>query len=126
MGGLCALQHLVLHEADVDGMILCGAVLKIAPALLPPRVIMPVLMVVAWLLPTTAVPGQDIGGDTFETAFGDPAVAPVAREDPLVIDKEPPRLGYMMSAMNAMDLVTQEAAKIQVNSTADFQARFVD
>lgn len=38
MGGLCALQHLILEEASsVDGVILCGALLQVAPGVLPPR-----------------------------------------------------------------------------------------
>ncbi|CAM9605313.1 unnamed protein product [Ectocarpus sp. 13 AM-2016] len=44
MGGLCALQHLILERANddttdtVDGVILCGALLQVAPAVLPPKV----------------------------------------------------------------------------------------
>lgn len=126
MGGLCALQHLVLHKLDVDGVILCGALIQIAPALLPPRVMMPILRAVAWLFPTMAVPDNDVAGETFDTAFGDPAVGPAAREDPLVTDKDPLRLGYMMSAMNAMELVKQEAAKIEVNCAGDHWDIFLD
>lgn len=110
MGGLCALQHLIIHETDVNGVILCSAVLQIAPALLPPSFVMPILRGISWLVPTMALPGQDIGGETFDRAFGDPEVGPVARADPLVVDKEPPRLGYMTGALNAMDLVKTNAA----------------
>lgn len=111
MGGLCALQHLIMHDTDVDGVILCGAVIQVAPALLPPQIVVSALKGISWLLPTMAVPGEDVGGDTFDRAFGDPAVAPVARADPLVADKAPQRLGYMMGALDAMDLVKRDAAK---------------
>ncbi|CAM9409300.1 unnamed protein product, partial [Sphacelaria rigidula] len=49
-------------------------------------------------------------------AFGDPEVGPAAREDPLVIDKEPPRLGYMVGALDAMALAQKDGPKIQVKS----------
>lgn len=46
MGGLCALQYLMTEgaktddaaETTVDGVILCGALLKVAPGVLPPKV----------------------------------------------------------------------------------------
>ena len=111
MGGLSVLQHLVIHEIDVDGVILCGAVLQIADALMPPRFMVPMLNGLGKLMPRIGVPGQDIGGDTFDRAFGDPAVGPVARADPLVADKVVPRLGVMTGALDAMDMVKREAPK---------------
>lgn len=63
----------------------------------------------AWLRPTLPVPGSEIGGETFDTAFGDPDVAPVARADPLVCDMAPSRMGMMMSAFDTMDTVKRDA-----------------
>lgn len=117
MGGLVCLLHLVTHNVDVDGLILCGGLLEIAPALLPPRAVIPVLKAVSYLWPSLAVPGAAIGGESFEGAFGDPAVGPVARADPLVTEMEPPRLGFMTGVMNTMDLVKKESAeKVKVRA----------
>eukprot|EP00752_Nemacystus_decipiens_P017885 g16034.t1 len=120
MGGACALQHLLSDEVKddaVNGVILCGALIQINPALLPPKAIFPVLTLAGWLLPTLPVPGAEIGGETFDTAFGDPAVGPVARADPLVCEMASPRLGYMLGNFRAMDMVKREAAeKLKVKS----------
>lgn len=122
MGGLCALHHLVIHENDVDGVILCGAVVAIDDALLPPRFVIPALRGLGWLLPMLGVPGQAIGGETFEGAFGDPEVGPLAREDPLVMDKEVPRLGLMTSVLDAQGIVKKMAAeKITVRGLDNIQ-----
>lgn len=68
-----------------------------------------------WLFPTLAVPGAAVGGKTFDTAFGDPEAGPAARADPLVCEMAPPRLGYMLGFLDAMDVVNREAAgKIKV------------
>eukprot|EP00178_Gracilaria_changii_P014047 TRINITY_DN39827_c0_g1_i1.p1 TRINITY_DN39827_c0_g1~~TRINITY_DN39827_c0_g1_i1.p1 ORF type:complete len:205 (+),score=26.41 TRINITY_DN39827_c0_g1_i1:60-617(+) len=120
MGAPCALQHLLSDGVDdnaVDGIILCGALIQINPALLPPKAIFPVLRVAGWLMPTLPVPGAEIGGETFDTAFGDPAVGPVARADPLVCEMATPRLGYMLGNFRAMDMVKREAPeKLKVKS----------
>eukprot|EP00752_Nemacystus_decipiens_P017862 g16014.t5 len=112
MGATCALQHLLSDGVDdnvVDGIILCAIPIEINPALLPPKVIFPVLKAVGWLMPTLPLPGSEIGGETFETAFGDPAVGPVARADPLTCEMEPPRLGYVMGNFRAVDMVKRQA-----------------
>jgi len=67
------------------------------------------LKAVGWLIPTLPVPGSAVGGETFDTAFGDPAVGPVARTDPLVCEMAPMRFGYLMSLLNAMDVVKRDA-----------------
>lgn len=122
MGGLCALYHLIVHENDVDGLILCGAVIAIDDALLPPRFVIPALRGLGGLLPMLGVPGQAIGGETFEGAFGDPEVGPLAREDPLVMDKEVPRLGFMTSVLDAQGIVKKMAAeKIKVRVEGNIQ-----
>ncbi|CAM9980107.1 unnamed protein product, partial [Hapterophycus canaliculatus] len=129
MGGLCALQHLVSGagtgdgdstantDNNVDGIILCGALLQVAPGVLPPKAVFTVLKAVGWLMPTMGVPGAAIGGETFDTAFGDPAVGPVAREDPLVCEMATLRLGQMLGMLKAMDVVKREAPrKLQAKS----------
>ncbi|CAN0551409.1 unnamed protein product, partial [Ectocarpus sp. 12 AP-2014] len=111
MGGLCALQHLISERANddttdtVDGVILCGALLQVAPAVLPPKVVaaFPLLKAVGWFMPTLGVPGAAVGGETFDTAFGDPAVGPAARADPLVTEMAPLRFGYMLGFLKGMD-----------------------
>ncbi|CAM9792396.1 unnamed protein product [Ectocarpus sp. 6 AP-2014] len=123
MGGLCALQHLISEKANdgttdtVDGVILCGALLQIAPGLLPPKAVFPLLQAVGWLIPSLGVPGAAIGGETFDTAFGDPAVGPAARADPLVTEMAPPRLGMMLGFLKAMDVTKREGpVKLKVKS----------
>eukprot|EP00903_Cladosiphon_okamuranus_P019557 g17987.t1 len=113
MGAVCSLQHLLSGGAEggaVDGLILCGALIQINPALMPPKAIFPLLRAVGWFMPTLPVPGAELGGETFDTAFGDPAVGPVARADPLVCEMAPQRLGYVMGGFKAMDMVKREAA----------------
>lgn len=78
------------------------------------------LRAVGWLIPTLPVPGSAIGGETFDTAFGDPAVGPVARADPLVCEMAPMRFGYLIGILNAMDLVKRdvpEKLKVGVEKT---------
>ncbi|CAM9975822.1 unnamed protein product [Ectocarpus sp. 12 AP-2014] len=123
MGGLSALQHLISGRANdgttdaIDGVILCGALLQVAPAVLPPKAAFPLLKVVGWLMPTLGVPGAAVGGETFDTAFGDPAVGPAARADPLVTEMAPLRFGYMLGFLKGMDVVRREGpAKLKVKS----------
>ena len=71
-------------------------------------------------MPKLSVPGSAVGGETFDTAFGDPAVGPVARADPLVCEMAPMRFGYMMGFLNAMDDVKRDAPeklKVRVEKT---------
>ncbi|CAN0445172.1 unnamed protein product, partial [Ascophyllum nodosum] len=110
MGGLSVLQHLVIHEIDVDGVILCGAVLQIADALMPPRFMVPMLKGLGKLMPRIGVPGQDIGAIRLTELSGDPR-SDRLRADPLVADKVVPRLGVMTGALDAMDMVKREAPK---------------
>ncbi|CAM9986412.1 unnamed protein product [Ectocarpus fasciculatus] len=123
MGGLSALQHLISEPANdgttdtVDGIILCGALIKVAPAVLPPKAALPLLKAVGWLMPSLGVPGSAVGGETFDTAFGDPAVGPVARADPLVCEMAPLRFGYMLGFLNGMDVMQREGpVKLKVKS----------
>eukprot|EP00903_Cladosiphon_okamuranus_P011219 g10585.t1 len=120
MGAACVLQHLLSDGTDQDavaGLILSGALIQINPALMPPKAVFPLLRAVGWLMPTLPVPGSEIGGETFDTAFGDPDVGPVARADPLVCEMAPPRLGYMMGNFKGMDKAKLEASeKLKVKS----------
>ncbi|CAN0454736.1 unnamed protein product, partial [Discosporangium mesarthrocarpum] len=59
MGGLVAIMAL-LDEADlhVDGLILCAALVRVAPELLPPAFVTPILRLVSWFSPKTSVPQE--------------------------------------------------------------------
>eukprot|EP00171_Calliarthron_tuberculosum_P002939 IDg2939t1 len=116
MGGMVAMCALVDKGLEVDGLILCGALLAFAPLLRPPAVILPILRVVAYFWPHAVFP-SDIGGDTFDMAFGDPAMARLAHEDPLVCDKAPARIGNGVQLINAMHRVRKEAPDaVNINS----------
>lgn len=113
MGGVAALHALVLNDGTrlaVDGLLLCGTVIKPAPEVVPPRVVFELLRLVAWFLPTMRIPGEGVGGKTFDEAFGDPDVPETATADPLVTRASPPRLSFGVSFMSATALVEKEAA----------------
>lgn len=110
MGGLavlCALTEQLIND-DVEGIILCGALIEFAPALKPPRFIVPLLRLVAAIRPTMPIP-MPIGGDTFERAFGNSDAAKLAREDTLVCELAPPRVAMFISCFDTLSRVHQMA-----------------
>ncbi|CAN0228709.1 unnamed protein product [Discosporangium mesarthrocarpum] len=114
MGGLVAIMAL-LDEADlhVDGLILCGALVRVTPELLLPAFVTPILRLVSWFSPKTSVP-QEVGGDTFDGAFGDPSLGALARADPLVCENAPVRLGTLVTFLTAMNRAKSEGHKLDV------------
>lgn len=73
------------------------------------QAVLHLLKAVGWLMPTLGVPGAAVGGETFDTAFGDPAAGPAARDDPLVCEMATPKLGIILGMLSAMDVVKREA-----------------
>lgn len=112
MGGLVLMSGLTDGVIrDVDGIILCGAVLELAPALAVPGFMVPIIRLIALLRPRFALP-MATGGETYDRVFADPACARLARADPLTLDKEPPRASMALGAFTAMRRVREEAPAV--------------
>lgn len=115
MGGMSILQAL-MNEAitprDIRGIILCGALVRIAPELLPPSFLLPLLKLMAWSVPKMPTPGEQIAGETFEQAIADRTVAPWQGQIPLVLTDAPARFGMAVGALTAMGHVTAEGAEL--------------
>lgn len=70
---------------NVDGVVLCGALLELAPALRVAGFAIPIIRLLSFLRPTFALP-VTVGGETYDRAFADPACARLAREDTLTLE----------------------------------------
>lgn len=117
MGGLAVLSGLTEQVvSDVEGIILCGALIEFSPALKPPRFLIPLFKFAATIYPTMPIP-LPIGGETFDRAFGSSEAAKFAREDPLVCDTALPRVGMISSTLDALFRVHRNGPeKINVKS----------
>lgn len=109
MGGLVLMSGLtdgVIH--DIDGVILCGALLELAPALKVPGFMVPIIRLIALIRPRFPLP-VPLGGDTYDRAFADADCAKLARNDPLSLDSAPPRAKMALGAFAAMRRVREQA-----------------
>jgi acylglycerol lipase len=85
MGATIAIKALTssLLRHTVNGIILSGPVIKVAEHLLPPPPVLLFIKTMAFIFPKLPVPSEN-PANTFNEAFGDQALAELAKKDPLV------------------------------------------
>jgi alpha-beta hydrolase superfamily lysophospholipase len=125
------------YGVELAGIIVLGALIKIADGLLPPR---PVLKILSWLAPYYALmkmPATDMMSKTFDDAFGDPKWALACRMDPAVKVSPRPTLAGAITTVTTGEKVATRARELNVpllavhgvrDCRADFDAvhQFVD
>lgn len=97
-------------KENVNGLILAGSVVGLKQEMKPPRLMVPVLGLMAKLFPKLRVPSDEYEA-SFDEAFGDQAVAAAARKDPLVIF-DPPTLRIMFQALMLFGVLEKELSSV--------------
>jgi len=117
LGSLIVMSALVDGALeDIDGVILSGACLGLGPTLSPPAFAVAALRVLAYFRPTYVLPVNS-GGEAFNRAFGDPYCAKLAREDPLTLNCAPFRVQNLITILDTMKKVQNNAPdKVRLKS----------
>eukprot|EP00884_Botryococcus_braunii_P020141 jgi/Botrbrau1/6810/Bobra.0153s0009.4 len=112
MGGTIVLRLMMRPAArqKVQGIVLLAPVVRVAPAVLPPAPLLLLLRLLAFFFPRMSVPSQEVDA-TFDSAFGDPAMARAARADPLVVF-DAPRLRMVVEVLGACKQVVNDMEKL--------------
>lgn len=115
MGVLVLLHWMLTYGANetLDGIIVAGALLALKKELSPPRVVLALLKVFAMIFPLVRVPDKGLD-ETFDGAFGDPAVPVAARKDPLVMSDKTPTIRFMCQGLATMQKVEKRLGSINV------------
>jgi alpha-beta hydrolase superfamily lysophospholipase len=108
-GGLQVLAAGLDAEIPLAGVIVLGAVIEIAPGLLPPRFVISMLSLLAPYYPKMKMPATDMSS-TFDEAFGDPEWAAIARRDQAVQISPQPTLGAAVATVTTGEKV---ASRVQ-------------
>mmetsp|Transcript_2881 Transcript_2881/g.8806 ORF Transcript_2881/g.8806 Transcript_2881/m.8806 type:complete len:356 (-) Transcript_2881:536-1603(-) len=98
----------------VKGVILCAPALGVAPEVLPPWPVLKAVQYIGRFFPKLRVPGDEVSGDTWDRAFGDPALAKLSKEDPLTNYGVPTRMGNAVAHFSAMDTISSDVEKFSV------------
>lgn len=87
----------------VEGWILCAPAISVSKELLPPPFVQRAIKLVAKLVPALPVPGEEISGETWDSAFGDGISADIARKDKHVLFDVPLRIATASVMLGAME-----------------------
>lgn len=114
-GGLTA-ALLAFEEvnARVAGYVLCAPVLFVKKELLPPRPVMEMVKVMGKVFPGLAVPGEEVGGETWDMAFGDERCAELSKQDPFVGYGDPLWMGSAAAFLGGMEKIEEAQGKGEV------------
>lgn len=107
-GGAITATMLAMDDSvkeKVTGYIFCGPAFRVKKELLPPQFVQNLVKVIGPIFPTLALPGDEIGGETWDEAFGDKDLAELSKEDPYVGYRVPILLGPAACLLRATDNV---------------------
>lgn len=100
----------------LTGMILCGAAVRVNPDVLPPAPVLSGVKVLGPYFPKVPLPLNRFAGKTFDAAFGDRSAAQLAKDDPLVLFDEAPRLGAVVAMLGAWSRLAENMGKVHVRN----------
>lgn len=115
-GGLHVLASAMQAEqrgVSVAGVVTLGALVRIPPALLPPRPFVSLCVFAASYFPRVRLPAVDLSA-TYDQAFGDPEWAGVARGDPVVQISPRPTLSGLKCTLATGEELLAKAAEFPV------------
>lgn len=105
-GGLtAALMAFEEVNARVAGYVLCAPALLVKKELLPPKPVVEVVKAMGKVFPSLPVPGEKVGGETWDRAFGDKRYAEISKRDPYVGYGDAMRMGSGAAFMGGMDRI---------------------
>ncbi|PXF43429.1 Monoacylglycerol lipase [Gracilariopsis chorda] len=104
-GGVLACMMALRPEISnlIEGWILCAPAISVSEELLPPPLVQKAMKFVAKVLPKLPVPGEDISGETWDSAFGDGISADIARKDEHVLYDVPVCIATASAMLRAME-----------------------
>lgn len=80
-GGLTAAFMGLRGVEEVEGYVLCGPALKVKKELLPPQLVVEIVLKLGKMWPRLVMPGEKIGGETWQLAFGCKRCAQLSMQD---------------------------------------------
>lgn len=110
-GGLTAAFMGLRGVEEVEGYVLCGPALKVKKELLPPQLIVEIVLKVGRMWPWLVMPGEKIGGETWELAFGCARCAQLSMRDAHVGYGDAVYIGTAAAMLGGMKLVEKALTK---------------